>query len=118
MGLYDRQLAFSLAIAKIQTAADAKKLAIEGESVPRDPRSRRSLSNYIPKGEGEFIDDYLEKNEWLEEEEDITAAVGVLSSSKRNESLLNKPPERRQTVATSSRRCYGYKGYGHFRSDC
>ena len=41
VGLYDRKLASSLAIAKIQTAADAEKLAIEKESVRRDPRSRR-----------------------------------------------------------------------------
>ena len=33
--LYDRQLASSLAIAKIKTAADAERLAIEGESVRR-----------------------------------------------------------------------------------
>ena len=51
MGLYDRHLASSLAIAKIQTAANAEGLAIEGESVRRDPRSRRSLSSYLPEGE-------------------------------------------------------------------
>ena len=48
--LYDRQLAFSLAGVKIQTAADAERLAAEGEAVRRDQRSRRSTSNYLPEG--------------------------------------------------------------------
>ena len=119
MVLYDRQLATSLVIAKIRTAADADRLAIEGESVSRDSRSRSSLSSYLPEGDREFVDDYLEEEEWLEEEEeDITAAVGVLSSTKQNETLPNKPPERQKAVATSSTRCYGCGRYGVSRSNC
>ena len=48
--LYDRQLASSLAVVKIQTAADAERLAAEGEAVRRDQRSRRSSSNFLPEG--------------------------------------------------------------------
>ena len=36
LGLYDCQLAFSLAAVKIQTAADAERLAAEGKAVRRD----------------------------------------------------------------------------------
>ena len=35
LGLYDCQLASTLAVVKIQTAADAERLAAEGESAPR-----------------------------------------------------------------------------------
>ena len=52
MGFVDRQLDASLAIAKIKTAADAKRLAIEGESVRRDSQFRRSLSCHLTEGEG------------------------------------------------------------------
>ena len=52
MGINYRKLASCLGIAKIQTVADAERLAIEGELVRRDPRSRRSLFSYLPKGEG------------------------------------------------------------------
>ena len=48
--LYDRQLALSLAVVKIQTAADAERLAAEGEAVRRDQRSWRSTSNFLPDG--------------------------------------------------------------------
>ena len=50
LGLYDRQLALSHAVVKIQTAADAERLAAEGEAVRRDQRSRRSTINFLPEG--------------------------------------------------------------------
>ena len=49
LGLYNRQLASSLAVVKIQTAADAERLATEGEAVRRDQRSRRSPNNFLPE---------------------------------------------------------------------
>ena len=49
LGLYDRQLASSLAVVKIQTSADAKRLAAEGEAVRRDQRSWRSTNNFLPQ---------------------------------------------------------------------
>ena len=50
LGLYDRKLASSLAVVKIQTAADAERLAAEDEGVRRDQRSRRSTNNFLPEG--------------------------------------------------------------------
>ena len=49
LGLYNRQLASSLAVVKIQTAADAERLAAEGEAVRRDQRSWRSTNNFLPE---------------------------------------------------------------------
>ena len=50
LGLYNRQLASSLAVVKIQTAADAERLTAEGEAVRRDQRSQRSKSNFLSEG--------------------------------------------------------------------
>ena len=50
LGLYNRQLASSIAVMKIQTAADAERLTAKGETVRRDQRSRRSTSNFLPEG--------------------------------------------------------------------
>jgi hypothetical protein len=40
VGLHDKQLAASLAVAKVQTASEAERLAAEGLSVRHDQRSR------------------------------------------------------------------------------
>ena len=50
LGLYDCKLASSLAVVKIQTAADVERLGAEGEAVRRDQRYRRSTSNFLPEG--------------------------------------------------------------------
>ena len=50
LGLYNRQLASPLAVVKIQTAADAERLAAEGEAVRHKQRPRRSTSNFLPEG--------------------------------------------------------------------
>ena len=47
LGLHDRQLAASLAVVKIQTAAEAERLAAEGEAVRREQKSRRTSANYL-----------------------------------------------------------------------
>ena len=49
LGLYDRQLASSLAVVKIQTTADAERLAAEGKAVRRDQRFRLSTNNLLPE---------------------------------------------------------------------
>ena len=50
LGLYDRQLASSLAVVKIQPAADAERLAAEGEAVRRDQRpDARSTTSFLTK---------------------------------------------------------------------
>ena len=47
LGLHDKQLAASLAVVKVQTAAEAERLAAEGEAVRKDQKSRRSFGNYL-----------------------------------------------------------------------
>ncbi len=82
MGLYDRQLAASLAVARLQTAAEAERLAAEGEAVRHDQRSRRSGSNFLPEGAcaGESEEEDCGEGPDEEEDEDLTAAFGDLRS--------------------------------------
>ena len=47
LGLYDRQLAASLAVATIHDSSDAERLAAEGESVRRCLKNRRSYMNLL-----------------------------------------------------------------------
>ena len=47
LGLHNKQLAASLAVVKVQTAAEAERLAAEGEAVRRDQKSRKSSGNYL-----------------------------------------------------------------------
>ncbi len=47
LGLHDKQLAASLAVVKVQTAAEAERLAAEGEAVRLDHKSRKSSGNYL-----------------------------------------------------------------------
>ena len=118
MRLYDRTIASTLATARIQTAADAERLAAENKSVRRDQRFQRSNNNFFPKGEKNYLEEDFEPDEYLDkEEDDITAAVGVLGPSQRNETSLNKPPDRRRAVAISTTKCKGCGQYGHFRSE-
>ena len=49
IGFYDRQLAASLAVARIQNAANVERLAVEGEAVRHDQRSRRFNLNLLHK---------------------------------------------------------------------
>ena len=117
--LYDRQLASSLAVVKIETAADAERLAAEGEAVWRDQRSRRSTNNFLPEEAialyPEVLDEPSDK-EPLEEEEELMAALGTLIPTRKNFNSITNPLERRR--ATNTTRCYGGGQYGHFKSDC
>lgn len=47
LGLYDKQLAASLAVVKMQTAAEAERLAAKGEAVRFDQKSIKSSGNYL-----------------------------------------------------------------------
>ena len=47
LGLNDKQLETSLAVVKVQTAAEAERLAAKGEAVRRDQKSRKSSGNYF-----------------------------------------------------------------------
>ena len=119
IGLYDRQLAASLAVARIQNAADAERLAIEGEAVRHDRRSRRCDLDLLL--EGAIIDDSGDSPgadlEPLDEvEEELTAAIGSLVAARRPDSRSGGLLERRKS--TSATKCYGCGQYGHFKADC
>ena len=47
LGLYDRQLAAKLVVVKVQTTAEAERLAAEGEFVRRDQRLSKYTGNYL-----------------------------------------------------------------------
>ena len=85
LGVYDRQLALSLAVDKIQTAADAERLAAEGEAVRRDQRFGRSTNNFLPKEASALDPEVLEESSDAEplnkEEEELMAALGTLNST-------------------------------------
>ena len=120
IGLYDKQLAANLAVVKVQTAAEAERLAAEGESVRRDQRSRRTNFNLLLNEDrhdehdiGQPEESSLDEDEG---EEDISAAVADLRSSRRD--INSTGQQRRRREATSATKCYGCNRYGHYRSDC
>ena len=120
LGLYDCQLASSLGVVKIQTAADAERLAAEDEAVRRDQRSRRSTNNFLPEEASALDPEVLEESsdaEPLDEEErELMAALGTFNTTRKNFNSITNPPERQR--ATSTTRCYGCGQYGQFKSDC
>ena len=99
LGLYDHQLASSLAVVKIQTAADAERLAAEGEAVRRDQRSRRITNNFLPEEvsahDPEVLDEFSNVEPLDEVEEELMAALGTLNPPRRNFNLSSNSPERR-----------------------
>ena len=95
LGLHDRQLASSLAVVKIQTSADAERLAAEGEAVRRDQRPRRSTSNFLCEGacapESDDQGEPSDAGSLDEEEEELTAALGIANPRKAF-NPIGKPP--------------------------
>ena len=119
IGLYDRQLAASLVVARIQNAADAERLAVEGEAVRHDQRSRRFNLNLLH--EGAFVDDQedspgAELDPLDDEEDELTTAFGNLSASHRADTQSGKLIERIKEISIT--KYYGYGQLGHFKSDC
>ena len=116
LGLYDRQLASFLAVVKIQTAADAERLAAECEAVRRDQRPCRSLNNFLlEEACGEHPEDedcYDPEAEPPDDKDgDHTAARSASGANQR----INFAGRRSATATT---RCYGCGQYGHFHCDC
>ena len=113
-GLADRQLAASLAVAKITSSSDAEKLAAEGESVRKEQRSRKAYMNYIPERPSceDPEEDYDNDPEDADDpdsgdgEDDIAAAIGALTSFQacRSSSASDKSGERRK--ATAATKCF------------
>ena len=119
-GLYDRQLAASLAVVKPTSASEAQRIASEGEAVRRETRSRRTTTNVLADGASggraeEDDDDYGEVDD-DEGEEDISAALGDARFRRGNNSYSGQRGERRK--ATSATKCYGCDQYGHYKADC
>ena len=119
LGLSDRQLASSLAVVNIQTAADAERLAAEGEAMRRDQRYRRSTNNFLPEGpsclDPEVFEEPSDAEPLDEEEKELMAALGTLNPPRRTSSSSSNTPERRR--ATSATKCYGCNQYGQYKSD-
>ena len=118
IGHYDWQLAVLFDVARIQNAANAKRLSVEKKAVRHDQRSRRSKLNLLH--EKEQVDDLddspdADLDPFIEEQKKLTAAFNSLSATVST-THLGKQPERRK--ATSITMCYNCGQYWHFKSDC
>ena len=103
--LHDRQVAASLAVVKVKTAAEAERLAAESEAVQRDQKSRKSSEYYIllsisRQPESEEEEDLSLSEE--EEEEELMATLADLKARRGN--LTERRTGGRE--ATSSTKCY------------
>ena len=119
LGLHDRQLAASLTVVKIQTAAETKRLTAEGEVLRCDQKSRKYTGNYMLPSASNIEpekDEEEESNlsEMEEEKEELIVALSELKN--RGGNTANQRTGRRE--ATSSTRCYNCGQYGHYHSDC
>ena len=86
LGLHDRQLAANLAVVKVQSAAEAERLAAEGEVVRRDLRTRNYTGKYLlpsaSKSEPEKVEDpYLSEKKG---EEELMAALADIRARRGN----------------------------------
>ena len=82
LGLHDNQLAASLAVVKVQSAAKAKRLAAKGEAMRGDQKSRKSSENYLlptasRKPENDEEEDWNLSEEEEEEEELMATLVDL-----------------------------------------
>ena len=107
LGLYDRQLASSLAVAKIKDSSEAEKLAAEGVSVRKDMKNRKSYMNNLAVKDLAESEDPDEKSADPgepqdldeEEEEEIPAALHSTTPVRRG-------PVGERSKATAATKCF------------
>ena len=112
-GLYDRQLAASLAVVKINIAADRERLAAEGEVVRQDQRFRRSNNHFL--GKEPFVGNFdnspdADLKPLDEEEDELTAALDNFGANRRLESQSGKLFERKRRHAAHNATTAGNTG--------
>ena len=116
LGLHDKQLAASLAVVKVQTAAEAERLTAEGEVVRRDQKSRKSSGNYLLSSARREPESEEEEDPNLSEEEEEEELMAILADLKaRRGSSTERQAGRGE--ATSLTKCYNCGQFGHYRSD-
>ena len=105
LGLHDKQLAASLAVVKVQTTAEAERLAAEGKAVRRDQKSRKSSGNYLLPSASREPESEEEKDLNLSEEEEEEELMAKLEDIKaRRGNSTERWAGRREAI--SSTKCY------------
>ena len=91
----------------MQTAAEAKRLTVEGEAVRRDQKSRKSSGNYFlpstsrePESDNEEDLDLSEE----EEEEELKSTLADLKA-RRGNSMERRAGRREATSSTNCNSC-------------
>ena len=117
-GLHDRQLAASLAVVKMQTEAEAERLAAERQVVGKDQNSRKYTGNYVlPTASNTEPEEYEEEESNLSDAEAVKNLMAALSDLKNcRENTTNQRNGRRE--ATRLTKCFNCQQYGRCKSDC
>ena len=115
--LHDKQLAASFAVVKVQTAAEAERLAAESEALRRDQKSRKASGKYFLPSTNREPESSNEEDLNMSEEEEEKELMATLANLKaRRANTTERRAGKRE--ATSSTKCYNCGQYGHYRSDC
>ena len=131
LGLRDKKLATSLAIAILSTSAEAERKATEGESAKKYARIKKSYSNYMPT---DYPDEHFEGDAagyesvfYDEGGEDIAATFndrhgyrGYASSGRpgRRFGGRGRGYTGSGTSASGKPRCFQCGQFGHIRINC
>ena len=128
-GLYDGQLALHIATVNPSTSSEAERIALAGESMRKEFRSRKSTGAYPLKEEevrysGEDEDEPEEEDEQEIDEEDEAAMANAESRPLKSQWTTVGTGRRGRGKWTGSRprtaksNCYQCGQPGHFKSDC